>query len=216
MRWQWIAIAATLVATGAAVGVTVRHLDPDRRAAGPPEIVSSVSPTPQTDPERLVCTTASEPANFGLYALGKSFQGHGLTTVHRGCRGRRNTVSYSYGTCEPPPMEGGCPAPLEVQVWPACMRGVSSSRVRRAVSRRRGVPTVRREGSVELYTGNSTVIVFGDDRELVDGAVRSLRMVRRGAAPRTWPPPLTPTATALPEPLAGAVSGRLSCRAASR
>lgn len=222
-------IAAVALA-GVALGLAVAGwgADADGPAQGAqPEVVSQVygSRSPSTDGKKA-CTAAREPANFRLYSLGSSFGELPLTTVLRTCTApqplpgdaeelpptwRTNSVSYVYGTCELPEGEGGCAPPVTVQIWPACERHRALYRPPPKLTRRRGVPSAPASGlMVELYTADATVVVFADDRALLDRAVAALQPVARGSAPADLPPRLQPTAQ-LPPPEPGAVTGDLSC-----
>lgn len=60
------------------------------------------------------------------YYAGPRFEGLAVTNAERFCErldpvdGTESFVSYRYGDCDPPPEEGGCTAPLEIQSAPLC------------------------------------------------------------------------------------------------
>ena len=129
-------------------------------------------------------------AQFALYFVGQSFESLPLVAVDR----HPAQVSFLYGTCSIPVAGdgaiGGCAPPLAVQVWPACVR--DSSRYPFAPDERvrvRGVAAAFYEGHrrLELANGAVTVVLFGQGREQLFRAARSLRPVNRlvGLSPRT-------------------------------
>ena len=118
------------------------------------------------------------------------------TNRHAREQGRRRIYwTFIYGDCTPPPSEGGCAPPLEVQVWSACVRSVSPIEVRKHhLYEFRGAKATGGDGRyevspMEIFTGHTTIIVFGDERSLIKTAARELREVHRTqAAPRLSPP----------------------------
>lgn len=154
--------------------------------------------------------------DFPVYNLGTEFRGLPLVAVLRradtsseiGEPVRANYVSFVYGDCAP--HAGGCAPPLEIQVWPACLRNPSVLSYEglgtpEAVSVR-GVPaTFLDEGPgaarLEFTTGRATVVLFGSSPEQVTAAAQSLRGVNRDLA----------SGRPLPSPAEGALEGRLAC-----
>lgn len=191
---------------------------------GTPEVEASVGKRPAASKAALVCTGPREAANFRLYSLGREFDGLPLATVIRRCdnadpMGSANYVSYIYGTCTPKPAPGeasidsGCAPPLEVQIWPSCERTFGHYRASARAKmqpERRGVPVAEVDDWLELYTEDSTVVVFGTDPERIDRAVSALQPVARGAAPAEFPLRLEKT-SALPPPETGALSTGKDC-----
>jgi hypothetical protein len=156
-------------------------------------------------------------ADFDLYSLGPEFEGLPLSAIDRREQGaaaaaaRRsvNFVSFLYGSCAASD-DQGCPYPLEVQIWPACVRSLADltltpdGRPLPAESLRlRGVPAAFFEEGLrlELYTGTVTIVLFGLDRSQITRAAAALSGVNL-ASPRGSP---------LPEPRAGAMEGKLRC-----
>jgi hypothetical protein len=151
---------------------------------------SERSSADRTSSRVLPCTGPHEPANFSAYSLGPTFENLPLTDQDRECdqappgappERRLNIIEYAYGDCEPPPGEGGCAKPLVVQNWPRCERdpsdyAVSHHNPLKAKVAVRGVPGHLYEGGLrlEVYTGNSTVVVFGTDEARVLRAGRAL------------------------------------------
>jgi hypothetical protein len=224
MQGRRLAAALAFVGVAGAIPVAIALGATDEPPA--PQIVSNVSDRPaRPTAHKLVCTPADKPANFRLYSLGPRFAGLPLTAVLRGCGTpqpvpgdnpklpptyRSNSVSYIYGDCTPPPGEGGCAAPIQLQIWPACERNVAQYEHRPKLTRRRGVPSSAGDGALELYTGDSTVVIFTSDRSLGRRAVSAIQPVRRGDAPAVVPPVLEVTKR-LPAPVRGAIAGKLRC-----
>jgi hypothetical protein len=145
-------------------------------------------------------------AEFPLYDAGDRVDGLQLVAVLR----RNDTadfVSFVYGDCAARD-DAGCAPPGEVQVWPACRRNLSlydSPRPGTPVPERsvvRGVPAAFLDDGerLELQTGRSTVVVFGDSRARVLRMAAALRRLRE-----------RPSDGPLPDPEPGAVDGTLPC-----
>lgn len=156
---------------------------------------------------------------FALYSVGVSFEGVPLTAIHRrldapdsdmpaDARPRgANWVSFLYASgCEPAEDHGlACKELLEVQVWPACERNLSVYPPGLAETASvRGVPAATFEDGrrLEVYTGDATVVIFGEDVGQVSRAAKTLEPVN-GA-------PLEAGA-GLPAPFPGALEGKLVC-----
>lgn len=99
-------------------------------------------------------------------------------------------VSFLYGDCTAGD-HYGCALPLEIQVWPACVRSPELYDAgdpfapRPESARVRGVPgAALDEGrQLELRTGSSTVVIFGETRALVNRAAAALRGLAGGVRP---------------------------------
>jgi hypothetical protein len=144
-------------------------------------------------------------AAFPLYDAGDGVDGLPLVTVLRR-QDAADFVSFVYGDCTAGD-DAGCAPPAEVQVWPACRRYLSlydSSLPGVPVPERatvRGVPAAFLDGDrLELQTGRSTVVVFGDSRARILRIAAALRPVGE-RAPRGL----------LPPPERGALDGTLDC-----
>jgi hypothetical protein len=118
------------------------------------------------------------------------------TNQHAREQGRRRIYwTFIYGDCTPPPSEGGCAPPLEVQVWSACVRSVSPIKVRKHhLYEFRGAKATGGGGRyevspMEIFTGRTTIIVFGNEKPLVKTAARGLREVHEAQAASRLPPP---------------------------
>jgi hypothetical protein len=155
-------------------------------------------------------------ARFPLYALGESFEGLPLTAITSredapaaGERVPANYVGFIYGDCVAR-SEQGCPPPLEVQIWPACVRSLADYSLTPAgaplpheSTMVRGVPAALFEEGLrlELYTGDVTIVVFGLERAQIQRAAAALRAANA----------LASSAPMLPPPVAGAIAGTLRC-----
>jgi hypothetical protein len=158
--------------------------------------------------------------DFPLFYVGEEFDGIPLTAVLREpipqspegfgpeTRGQV-TIDFLYGSCEPPRGEGGCSLPIDIQIWPACVRNPSLYRVPppggRRAARVRGVPAALLESGarLEIQAGRSTVVIWDSRRRpnprAVAAALAGVNVpVSRGSE--------------LPEPAPGALDGTLACR----
>lgn len=113
-------------------------------------------------------------------------------------------------TSRPTKRTHGAFPPLAVQSWPSCERNLTSYasgpdefRVDYVNLHLRGVPAAEFEDGhrVELYTGDSTVIITGEDPAQV---MRAAEVVRLHGVAGT--PPME-----LPTPVPGALDGTLPC-----
>jgi hypothetical protein len=144
---------------------------------------------------------------FGVYSGGESVAGIPLTAVERR-DDEVKYVSFLYGDCQADD-HLGCVLPLEIQVWPSCLRSLALYDSRDPLAprpertRARGAPAgILDEGrQLEIQTGDSTIVIFGETRGLVNRAVAALRGVNN--ADRSGDP--------LRPPAAGAVEGELVC-----
>jgi hypothetical protein len=203
------AVAALLIAVVAS---------PSSRASG--EVgPSGMTPPPfDTEHSDLSPEQARAFRAFPLYSAGDSFEGQPLVGITRRDDPpnrehplplRADFVNFIYGRCETNG-DTGCTPPLEVQVWPACERNLSSYTLTpdgeplpHADGTVRGVPAALFEDGrrLELYTGSVTVVLFGDSR----GQLLRAASVLRGANNHV------PADVELPAPAAGALAGKLQC-----
>jgi hypothetical protein len=110
---------------------------------------------------------------------------------------------FGYGDCTPPPREGGCGLPVSVQNWSTCLRNPAMYSYKLHFFKFRGtraawVPTA---GGLEIYTGRTTVVIFGHTRSLIMTAARQLGAVGQPEAPSLLPPPAP-----------GSMRGKLHCQ----
>jgi len=130
------------------------------------------------------------------------------TNRHARQQGRRAiSWTFVYGDCTPPPTEGGCAPPLEVQIWSACVRSFSSIKFRkRHLYEFRGAKATGGGGRyeispMEIFTGRTTIVVFGDETPLIRTAAHELREVHRAQE-----------ASRLPRPAPGSLEEKLPCQ----
>jgi hypothetical protein len=156
------------------------------------------------------------PDDFQAYFLGKQFEKLPLTRRLRRLdrrpapqEFRANYISFIYGTCELVG-DAGCAPPIEVQNWPACERNPTTYRltprgdpVPHTDLSIRGAPAALfEEGTrLEIYTGRTTVVIFGNDPAQIRRAADVLQSVDGRIKPRQKFPP--------PDP--GAVEGQIKC-----
>lgn len=139
--------------------------------------------------------------DFTLYYLGDSYGALPLTFAGLGAgSGKNRAWDFIYGDCTPADGEGGCAPPLDVQNWSICTRfpalypGPTPK-----TSPLHGAETVRAGGGLDIYTGRTTVVIFGGDKSAV---TQSLTRVSDDVAPEALPPPVP-----------GALEGKLACQA---
>lgn len=157
-------------------------------------------------------------SDFALYSLGESFEGLELAAITRRDDAAdpydavsANYVGFLYGDCEALD-DDGCAPPLEVQVWPACVRNLSSYQLTPVAGSElphedvqvRGVPgAVFEEGTrLEVYSGEETIVLFGDDEAQLLRAAAALSSVAADGVEPGEP---------LPAPAPDALAGGLSC-----
>jgi len=114
--------------------------------------------------------------------------------------------SFMYGTCTPPPAEGGCAPPLEIQVFSTCkrwFRGIAGRR-HAHIYNFRGAKTIANDPpesyTPEIFTGRTTVVFWGESWKIVKAAERQLREIHQSKP------------QALPPPVHGSLWGRLPCQ----
>ncbi len=179
------------------------------------------TPRPAMQPLRD-CPRRDKRPDFPVFDLGRRFQGIPRLSITRECQRlsslggidptarahRVNNVSVIYGRCRGRGRRRECNDPVSVQTWPACERTLPSYRespggpvlAHRKLTVR-GAPAAMFSDRLELYTGDSTVVVFASTPE---PALRAALAVQRGS-------PL-PSSTALPPSRPGVLSGRIRCQ----
>lgn len=148
---------------------------------------------------------------YALYNAGSLPTGLPLVAVNRvgGTRSDEpgvhpDRVSFLYGTCSARRGQG-CMPPLQLQIWNACERYQALYPFEPDESLEiRGVPAAFYEGKtrLELYSGMTTIVVFGEDREQLLTVARSLRGLNRA----------TQVADRLPSPAQDVRKGTLDCQ----
>jgi hypothetical protein len=146
--------------------------------------------------------TLEEARNFAgppLYFVGEEFEGLPLTAIVG-----KLSPTFIYGTCEiPAGSEGGCAPPLSIQHWSLSER--HPGRYAPILTCRRyevrGVPAAAWDnGGLDVYTGDRTVVIFGDDEQQKLRAAEALRQVNGALAasdPLPAPNPALDVAPAL-------------------
>lgn len=152
---------------------------------------SDLGRPPIPDRTHLACTLANELTNFAAYSVGSAFEGMAITHTNRVCtrpdpqaivpHARINIVEYIYGHCPALGEVSRCRPPIAVQTWPRCERNPASYTVdhHNPLVRKlsvRGVPAQLYEDGLrlEVYAGESTIVVFGVDPAQVLRAGRAL------------------------------------------
>jgi hypothetical protein len=223
-----LAGASGLVLAAAALAVGGGANPPSNAPPGPGTKVGTVTARDAAAGGGLKGCPSDGAANFDTYSLGHDFGQLSLTAVKRECKApdataiavgapalRQNTKTYSYGTCEQPAgLDSGCADPVSVQNFPACERNLSLYKRYPApdgavypydLTRIRGVPAaIFDDGDrIEIYTGDATVVVWGQDPDLVRKAAESLQGLHGGAP--------VDVRDNLPDPASNAMTGGLAC-----
>ncbi len=169
------------------------------------------------------CASGDTP-EFPHYYLGESFEGLPVTDREYTCTepepgyfARVHDMSYIYDDCEP---LQGCARTVEVQTWPACDRSrmlytlapdpTTGRPIHYHRSSGRGVPgiyVIETEAGhvrIELYTGDVTIVVFGDSLDEARRAVAALQ-----SAPTSSP--VVAAGDELAPPVRGHLVGKLNC-----
>ncbi len=97
-------------------------------------------------------------------------------------------ATYVYGDCELPEGEGGCSPPAQIQNWSACARNplrIDRPPYELFTLRGGGIAAVYESTGVDVGTGDRTVTVFADDRELIGAALREIHF-RSQPSPNRW------------------------------
>jgi hypothetical protein len=191
---KYALVVAAVVAAGVAATALLRsgHAEANAR--------------PDAPKSTFTVALAKAFGDFPLYYAGDSVEGLPLVAELRRVGGGTNYVSFIYGDCIAID-DYGCAPPVEVQIWPACLRNPSlyeqPGAPQGGVVPVRGVPAAFYEDGrrLEIQTGASTVVVFGRTQAEVATVADALRgvnvAVRRGDD--------------LPAPAAGALDGALPC-----
>ena len=187
-------ILAAVIAAGAAALVLLRsgHAEANARPDAPKSTFSVAQAKGFTD--------------FPVYDAGDSVEGLPLVAELRRVGGGTNYVSFIYGDCTAVD-DYGCAPPIEIQIWPACLRNPSLYAGPGAPvgdkATVRGVPAAFYEDGrrLEIQTGTSTVVIFGRRQAEVVTVADALRGVNVPVR----------AGDNLPAPAAGALDGSLRC-----
>ncbi len=174
---------------------------------------------------------AADFEEYGLFAPGSVFGDVPLVAVTRrvddpnprrpsSMKPRRaNWVNFIYASeCAYDAFGIACENMAQVQVWPACERNLSvyararqDGDVRLQLIRVRGVPAAlfEDESMLEIYSGDSTIVLFAGDKSQLLELANELASVNASALGRSS----FDRTEALPQPLAGAMAGNLGCSA---
>ena len=224
MRRGLVIVAVVIAALG--VGLTLGHGSSSTRAASVSVPVSATSAACETANAGVTddYSAGTSVAGHDLVAVLEQCETADPREVKLGLPGNGiEAKTYVYGECDPPASsapsdpgepapEGGCAPPVEVQVFDACRRNVAmydqypgQGAPAREDTTLRGVPAaVFEDGThIELYTGRSTVVIWGQNAALAKQAVPQLQGTgaREGIGKDED----------LPAPSAGAMAGKLAC-----
>lgn len=164
--------------------------------------------------------------DYGVYAAGSSIGEVPLTAITRRLDAPdpalpadahpsgANWVNFIYaGDCAPDESGIHCKSMIQIQTWPACERNLSvyDPTLPRKALTVRGSPAAffPDEHRLEVYTGDSTVVIFAESSDVAYSVADELVLVNGDASGfgdvhRDDP---------LPEPLAGALQGEMGCSA---
>jgi hypothetical protein len=200
MKFKIIPVALALSLLGIVGGVWVTHSN----SAG-----TDVAPMQGN----MTIDQAKGFSGFALYDAGDSVAGFQLNAVEKTVDAEHGTtnITFLYGDCIPPQdasgrYEGGCPPPVQVQVWNGCVRnptvygGVGAPQGDHLIIR--GVPALSFDNGsrVEMYTGRSTVVIFADPK-FVPEVAAAIRGVTNSV----------PAELDLPAPAADVMNGTAKC-----
>jgi hypothetical protein len=116
---------------------------------------------------------------FPLYWLGDSFQSLALTHADiapEAVAPTLDSASFTYGTCTPRPGGEGCALPLDILVEPLCftpperIAGVT----RADLQDFRGAKALWIDDHLRIWTGDTTIAIFGYPRERIQAAADAL------------------------------------------
>lgn len=172
---------------------------------------------------------ASTFEGFELFAPGATFKGVPLVAVTRvlgepnpripeDLKPRRaNWVNFIYASgCAAQGADVGCERMAQVQVWPACERNRSvyaralrTGDVEIVMTNIRSAPAAyfENEQMLEVYSGDSTIVLFADNTDDLFALAESVASVNSAKLGRSHVNPRD----ALPPPAAGSLNGQLGC-----
>ena len=180
--------------------------------------------------EALPCTGPKDPINFEVFSAGATPAGLPLNSTVRRCdesapadEAPANFVAYTYGQCEIAEGATGCQLPLQIHTWPACQRSLGDYSFEgkpmpfKVLGKPDGAEVVEIdfmfEPRIEIYTRDSTVVIFANEPALALEAVDLLKSQEKGDSLVKDAHELDETPAAqLGPPIAGAMRGELPCR----
>jgi hypothetical protein len=138
---------------------------------------------------------AGTPEPSDQYWLGPYFGGLRLTYSDRspGLGTEDSDTSFGYGDCEPPPDEGGCSIPAQVQNSSSCARNplaIDRLPYRVYLVRGGGLAAEYERSGVDIGTGDRTITLY-TEFELMGAALREVRP-QTDTEPQPLVPPVYP------------------------
>jgi hypothetical protein len=142
-------------------------------------------------------TSLSEVKNFNAYRVyyaGDKVAGLSLEAIEGGesqSDQRSRGWAFFYGQCTPgPASEGSCAPPLQIQNYSTCRRWAAAYPGKPRLFDFRGAKAawVPSAGSLEIYTGRTTIVIFADQRNVAISTGRALRNVHEERPSRLRPP----------------------------
>lgn len=188
-------------------------------------VSNEIFENPESKSPGLSCSSVFQPTEFARFSLGEEVDGLRVEAVRRRCVSRtegpsipENFVSYIYGDCDARSGEGVCAPPVEIQTWPACHRSFADYQEMPGVSMEHDslqsmgrARIAKFDGGLraEIYTADSTVVIFGMNQRQVDAALSSVQRESEDS-------PATQISSGAPKqildaPEAGSMKGELSC-----
>lgn len=162
------------------------------------------------------CATAQAPSlsevkefdGYRVYYAGKEVAGlplEGIQGEEWKSDPRAIRWSFIYGRCtRPPEGEAGCPPPLQIHNYSTCRRWAGISGSKPQLYNFRGTKAVGSgtsiEDPLEIFTGNTTVVIFSEQPKVAIRAARRLLSVRQARPVRLSPP------------IPGSLRGKLPCQ----
>jgi len=140
--------------------------------------------------------------DFGLYYVGDSHRGFPLAKIYESPASEPyKAVTFWYGDCEPVGGEGACAYDFTMSVHDVCGRHFKLFKLPRSrLANIRGVPAGEFGNGLELYTGDSVIVISGslDAAEHRDAAAKLRSLDGRIVPPKDLPSPVKGTLTGRP------------------
>lgn len=180
--------------------------------------------------EALPCTGPRDPVNFDVFSAGPAVAGVPMTAALRRCDDgaladevTANDLTYVYGECQSQVEgEGGCLPPLQIRSYPACQRTYVDYSFEGKPLPYTELPPINgakvieieflADHRIEIYTGDSTIVISAADWSLAEAALEQLRAQPPGTPPATSASSLAQGSQgSLEPPLKAAIEGDLQC-----
>ena len=140
--------------------------------------------------------------DFGLYYVGDSHRGFPLAKIYESPASEPyKAVTFFYGDCEQVGGEGACAYDFAMSVHDVCGRHFKLFKLPRSrLANIRGVPAGEFGNGLELYTGDSVIVISGslDAAEHRDAAAKLRSLDGRIVPPKDLPSPVKGTLTGRP------------------